>query len=196
VTQSSTSTVEYVDLGRLNIRIDRHWDCTSVIVTYHDGLNRAFPTNAEADAYVEFLKTIEAQRLPIYVIEEQAGVWTSAAAVVDQAEQDMLDGIAANLVKPETVDVSDILATGQSWAAFRQATTRTAAPVTEAMQRVLDSADTRGYITRGENASSKQLIALEHRGRVKLHRTKVGREHRIAGAWLAGTANTTEECAA
>lgn len=112
MTQPTISTAEYVDYGRLNIRIDRHWDGTSIVVTYHDGLNRAFPNHAEADAYLALLEKLEAEGHSVYVIEQQAGMWTTAAAAANDAEAALVDDINRTIdtAAPATVDVSDILA--------------------------------------------------------------------------------------
>lgn len=85
----------------------------SLTFTHHSILNRQLPI-AEARGYLAFLKAEAAAGTQMWLLIERAGMWTSAAAVADQAEQDMIDGIAANLDHTEqrlneTVDVSDIL---------------------------------------------------------------------------------------
>lgn len=68
--------------------------------------------------------------------------------------------------------------------AYRQATTQTGRPNTEPMDRVLASATSDGYIPRGREATSTQLIALKRRGLVELHYGRRGNQRVILGARL------------
>jgi hypothetical protein len=100
----------------------------------------------------------------------------------------IIDGVNANMdaAQPKPVDVSDIVPQGAgSWQALRRSHTRKANVTTDAMDRILASADA-GYIARSGQATSRQLIALKDRGLVELDWQWTGRERSIAGAWLAG----------
>jgi hypothetical protein len=175
----------------LQVRVDRHHDGVAINVTGLPALDRTFPDGklAEGRQYMAFLYEAARQCMPVWQIEAQAGVLTSAAAVVGQAEQDIIDGVTANMAQatlnaqPEPVDASDISTTG--WHNFRQSVTRTAKPVSDAMDRILASA-TGGYIPRGKHATSVQLIALAHRGKVVLDYGWHGRTRVINGAWVVG----------
>lgn len=176
--------------GPLHIRIDRHHEGVSINATNQPALDRSFTNLAEGRDYLTLLRDEANKGTAVWAIEQLAGAWTSAAAIVDAAEQDMVTGINATLdaTQPTGVDVSDILAdtpVGGSWAALRRSNTRKAKVTTEAMDRILAEAST-GYIPRSQQATSRQLIALKDRGLVELDWQWVGRERSLAGAWLAG----------
>lgn len=176
--------------GPLHIRIDRHDEGVSINVTHHPILDRTFTNLDEGRAYLTLLRDEATAGTAVWAIEEQAGAWTSAAAVVDQVEEAMIAGIRANMdaATPPRVDVSDIVSdipAGGSWAALRRSTTRKAAITSEPMDRVLASAIA-GYVPRSGRATSRQLIALSDRGLVELDWQWIGRERVIVGAWLAG----------
>lgn len=83
----------------LHIRVDRHHDHTAVTVVspWDTTLDRAFPAQAEADAYLDFLRTEVEAGSQVWLIEERAGVLTSASAALDHFEQDLIDGINASM---------------------------------------------------------------------------------------------------
>jgi hypothetical protein len=109
-----------------HIRIDRHHDGVAITIAHHDILNRAFPSPAEADAYLDMLKAqAEAGTTAMWAIEDMAGAWTTAAAIVDEAERELAEQINATMdaAKPQPVDVSDIvddIPVGGSWDALRR----------------------------------------------------------------------------
>ena len=110
-----------------------------------------------------------------------------AEGITDERMAEVVQGVNAAMVERKPVDVSDeVTNPAESWDAFRRATTRTAAPTTEPMAAVLNTADPAGYIRRSGKARSNQLTALERRGKVELDWQWRGRERFIAGAWLAG----------
>jgi hypothetical protein len=71
-------------------------DHVSLVFTHHPVLNRAMPTRDGAD-YLRMVIREAKAGTPVWQIEDRAGHWTTAQAVADQAEQDMYDGINANL---------------------------------------------------------------------------------------------------
>jgi hypothetical protein len=181
----------------LHLRVDRHHDHTAITVVtpFDTTLDRAMP-DAEADAYLAFLATEVESGTRLWMLEQRAGAWTSAMAVADQAEQDLIDAVNATLDQAaadltahhaaEQARVADIVnGPRNGWNALRQAHTRTGKPTSEPMDRILNTARD-GYIPRGQDATSVQLIALHKRGKVVLDwQTRNGRR-RIAGAWIAG----------
>ena len=115
----------YRDFGPLHIRIDRHDEGVTITVTRHDILNRQFTNLVEGRQYLALLRDLAVAGKPMWLIESAASAWTSAAAVVDDADRDMIDSINTTMdaAQPERVDVSDIVDTmpvGGSWAAMRR----------------------------------------------------------------------------
>ena len=198
--QTTSTTPEYRDMtapdGRhvLAIRIDRHHTHTAVtVITPMDAdLNRSFPTEAEADAYLTFLNGQVAENTPLWQIEHNAAVLTSTSAALDHIDVELIvavnaaiDGRIAATVAAQP-DVADIVNSPRDgWRTFRQAATRTGKPTSQPMDRILDSA-VDGYIPRSQDATSVQLIALHKRGKVVLDWQQVRGTRRIVGAWLAG----------
>jgi hypothetical protein len=120
---------EYRQFGPLHIRIDRHHEGVSINVTNQPALDRSFTNLDEGRDYLALLRDEANKGTAIWAIEQLAGAWTSAAAIVDQAEQDMVTDINATMDagQPAAVDVSDILAgmsPAGSWTALRQNTRR------------------------------------------------------------------------
>ncbi len=151
----------------IHARIDHHGTHTTITVAHTDELNKQFASNRDADTYLTWLQDQVEAGVRLYDIVQAAGVYTSVQAVFDE--------IAAQVVEaPASLD------------AYRQNTTRTGAPTSEPMDRVLAQADERGYILRGKTATSTQLVALKRRGKVELDYRTQGRTRYIAGAWLAG----------
>lgn len=113
----STTTLEpgetaYRQFGPLHIRIDRHHEGVSINVTNQPALDRSFTNLDEGRDYLRLLRDEANAGTAVWAIEQLAGAWTSAAAIVDAAEQDMVTGINANIdaAQRTPVDVSDILA--------------------------------------------------------------------------------------
>lgn len=107
----TTGQTAYRQYGPLHIRIDRHDEGVSINVTAHPTLDRTFTNLAEGRAYLRFIRDLALAGTAVWAIEQQAGAWTTAAAIVDQAERDMVQGIGANMqaAQPTPVDVSDIV---------------------------------------------------------------------------------------
>jgi hypothetical protein len=82
-----------------------------LLFTDHGSLNRALPVD-EARAYLADIQREAKSGTAVWAIEQLAWAWTSVAAIVDQAEQDMVTGInaAMDAAQPTPIDVSDILA--------------------------------------------------------------------------------------
>lgn len=196
--------VEYRDMtapdGRhvLTIRVDRHHDHTAILVVtpMDTSLDRAFPTTAEADAYLAFLAEQVSGNVPLWQIEHNAGVLTSTSAALDHIDIELIDAVneamdqvdaeRAAQREIEQAAVADIVnGPRDGWHRYRQAATRTGKPTSLPMDRILDSA-VDGYIPRSADATSVQLIALHRRGKVVLDWRQQGRTRRIAGAWIAG----------
>jgi hypothetical protein len=174
----------------MTVQVDRHHEGVSITAVHHPALNRTFTNDQlpEGRQYLQFLYDEARKGTALWAIEAHAGVLTSTSAIVNQAEKAMVDGIRANMdaTQPKPVDVSDIVPQGAgSWQALRRSHTRKANVTTDAMDRILASADA-GYIARSGQATSRQLIALKDRGLVELDWQWIGRERSIAGAWLAG----------
>ncbi len=115
----------YKDFGPLHVRIDRHDEGVTITVARHDILNRQFTNLAEGRQYLALLRDLATAGKPMWLIESAAGAWTSAAAVVDDADQELIDSINTTMDngQPQPVDVSDIvddMPVGGSWAALRQ----------------------------------------------------------------------------
>jgi hypothetical protein len=125
-TQLAPGDTEYRDFGPLHIRIDRHEDgvAITVVTPARTTLDRAFTNLDEGRAYLTFLRDAALAGLPVWAIEQQAGVLTSAAAVIDDAEQALIDGINAdwdrNTKQATAIDVSDIV-DGDEYQAARKA---------------------------------------------------------------------------
>jgi hypothetical protein len=172
----------------LHVVIHHHGTHIGLLFTGHAGLNRALPID-EARTYLSDIKRAATAGTAVWAIEEQAGAWTSAAAVVDQVEQSLIDGIREALKPaPQPVDVSDIvdgMPAGGGWNAYRQQATTRAAVTSDAMDRVLDGA-VGGYIPRSKQATSVQLIALSKRGLVELRYGRRGNQRVIVGARITG----------
>lgn len=112
----------------LHVVIHHHGTHIGLVFTDHGNLNRALPVD-EARAYLADIKREAKSGTAVWAIEQLAGAWTSAAAIVDAAEQDMVTGINATLdaAQPKPIDVSDILADmprAGSWNALKQANRR------------------------------------------------------------------------
>lgn len=73
-------------------------DGTAISLTFanHSILNRLLP-EAEARAYLEFLKAEAAAGTGMHLLIERAGMFTSAMAAADDAEQDLIDRLNASL---------------------------------------------------------------------------------------------------
>ncbi|BAL87192.1 hypothetical protein AMIS_19720 [Actinoplanes missouriensis 431] len=84
-------------------------DHVSFTFANHPILNRAMPIG-EGRAYLRFLIDEAAKGTPAAIIEDLAGQWTSAAAVADQAEQDMLDDLAADFAQRDADAAADLAA--------------------------------------------------------------------------------------
>lgn len=105
MTQSATSTTDYTDMHNpvgarvLMVRVDRHDTHTSVIVVspFGTSLDRQFARHAEADAYLAFLQAEVTRGARVYEVEQTAGACTSAAAVYDELERDLIDSINVDL---------------------------------------------------------------------------------------------------
>lgn len=97
----------------LTVQVDRHHEGVSITALHHSALDRTFTNDRldEGRTYLQFLYDEARKGTQVFLIEAQAGALTSAAAVLDQAEQDMVDGIRANMdaMQPKPVDVSDIV---------------------------------------------------------------------------------------
>lgn len=65
----------------------------SLIFNHHAALNRAFTNVNEGRAYLRFVMNEAAAGTPTWLIVDRAGRWSSAAAVADEAEQALIDGI-------------------------------------------------------------------------------------------------------
>ena len=201
--QSLTETT-YRDLtapdGRhvLVIRVDRHHTHTAVIVVtpMNTSLDRGFPTEAEVDAYLAFLDEQVTANVPLWQIEHNAAVLTSTSAALDHIDTELIaavnkvmDEARAELVderEQEQDKVADIVnGPRDGWRTFRQATSRTGKPTSQPMDRILDSA-VDGYIPRGADATSVQLIALRKRGKVVLDWQTRNHKRQIVGAWIVG----------
>jgi hypothetical protein len=135
----TASTTEYFDFaapdGRIviQVRVDRHWDGASIRVTHSDTLGRQYPagTEHELDTYLAWLEqAAKADGATLRLIEDAASALTSAAAVYDDAERDLIasinstmDATTASLaaeVEQERDDAQQIVADGQGWNAYRQ----------------------------------------------------------------------------
>ncbi|WP_045740784.1 hypothetical protein [Actinoplanes rectilineatus] len=83
----------------LHLRIDTHHDGITVlaVVPWDTTLDRDFPTRAEADAYLAFLTEQVEGGARLWLIEQRAGAFTSAAAIVDQAEKQLAADINATM---------------------------------------------------------------------------------------------------
>lgn len=97
----TTATTEYRDMtapgGRhvLHLRVDRHHDHTAVtvIIPMDTSLDRAFPTQAETDAYLAFLTDQVSSNTPLWQIEHNAGVLTSTSAALDHIDVDLIAAV-------------------------------------------------------------------------------------------------------
>jgi hypothetical protein len=110
----------------LHVVIHHFGSFISLLFTDHAVLNRQLPI-AEARAYLRDIKREAKAGTALWAIEAQAGVLTSTSAIVNQAEEAMVEGIRANMdaAQPKPVDVSDIVPQGAgSWQALRQANRR------------------------------------------------------------------------
>jgi hypothetical protein len=93
----------HMDITRRNgavlftILVSLFHDGVSLVFDNHNILNRSFTNLAEGRAYLRFLKAEAAAGTPLWLIVERAGAWTSAAAVVDDTEQALIDAINATL---------------------------------------------------------------------------------------------------
>lgn len=95
----------YCQWGGLNIRIDMHTDGVSITVDHHPTLNRAFTNLHQGRAYLAFLRDKANAGKPVWLIEAGAGALTSTAAIVDDAEQALIDSINATLDKAQAPEV-------------------------------------------------------------------------------------------
>ena len=99
-----TATEPYIQMqapdGRLYvIRVDRHHDHTTITVVshMHTTLDRAFPGDAEADAYLAFLQAEVEAGSQTWLIEERAAVLTSASAALDTIDAELVDSLNADM---------------------------------------------------------------------------------------------------
>lgn len=102
---------------------------THVSLTFagHHILNKALPV-AEARAYLQYLMDEAAAGTQMWLLIERAGHWTTAMAMVDQAERDLIDSINQTLdavtadrdTTQLTEDAQQIVGDGQGWNAFKQ----------------------------------------------------------------------------
>ena len=112
-----------------------------------------------------------------------------AEGITDERIAEVAQGVNAAMVERKPVDVSDELVNpAESWDAFRQQATATAATTTDAMDHILaTAAANNGVITRGGDdgeATSTQLVALKKRGLVELVHTKHGNRRVLTGGRL------------
>lgn len=93
------------------VRVSLFTDGVGLVFDRHDILNRGLPV-AEGRAYLEFLQAEAAAGTDVWLIIERAGMWTTAAAIVDDAEQALVEQVNATMdaATPTGIDVSDILA--------------------------------------------------------------------------------------
>jgi hypothetical protein len=103
-----STTVDYGTAERsvLLVRIDRHHDGVSFTVTepMNTTLDRTFRNEdlVGATAYMQFLHDAANAGLPVREIEQQAGVLTSAAAAVEDAERSIAADRPAPFVPTRT----------------------------------------------------------------------------------------------
>jgi hypothetical protein len=196
--QLSAGETTYMNYGptaariTLVVRVDMHHDGVSITVVNpaRTTLNRAFTNLGQGRAYLRYLRDAAKAGQPVWQIEAGAGVLTSTTTVMDDAEQDLIDRLNADL----DADVAEAVAVNNTLIAdrdniladadrnwrdhFRAEVVQahrgqsTAAPTTDPMDRVLTAAaNTDGRIVRGGQpgrATSTQLIALRKRGLVEL----------------------------
>jgi hypothetical protein len=109
VTETTYRDMHAADGRRvLHVRIDRHHDHTAITVVtpFDTTLDRAMP-DAEADAYLAFLAAEVESGTRLWTLEQRAGAWTSAMAVADQAEQDLIDAVNASIDNTLTKQASE-----------------------------------------------------------------------------------------
>jgi hypothetical protein len=104
-------------------------DGVSLTFTRHPILNRQFTNLAEGREYLRFLKAEAAADTELWLIVERAGAWTTAAATVDDAERELIDGINAAIDGRTTqntppVEVADIMADAKLTGGWNGARTR------------------------------------------------------------------------
>lgn len=108
----------------LTVQVDRHHEGVSITALHHPALDRTFTNDrlGEGRAYLQFLYDEARKGTQVFLIEAQAGALTSAVAVLDQAEQAMIEGIRANMdaMQPQPVTVPD-LDQGEGYAERRKA---------------------------------------------------------------------------
>jgi len=121
----------YRKYGTLEVRLDHHGTHIAITVDHAPLLDRALPL-AQARDYCHLLRDHAGQQL--WQIEAAAGAFTTALAVVDQAEQDLIDSINADLDADEATERqaavqlhSDVQAIvkPQGWNQMRQEARRT-----------------------------------------------------------------------
>lgn len=200
LTPGQTVEVDYgtPDRSILLVRIDRHHDGIAFTITRptKTTLDRTFLNDdlAGATAYMRYLHDAAAAGQPVWLIEAGALALVNASNALTQdaeliaAINDTMDAAKADLdagAAAQREQVAEIVTGTRTWTAFRQATSRTGRPTSQPMDRILGTA-VDGYIPRGQNATSTQLIALHKRGKVVLDWRQHGRTRRIAGAWIPG----------
>lgn len=167
-------------------------DGVSLVFTHHDILNRTFTNLDEGRAYLRFLKAEVSAGTPLWLIVERAGAWTSAAAVVDDAEQALIDAINATLDERHAQDsakladqqarVADIVNGPRTgWNAARNAANNTAGrrirptrtnvhtqpPTPAQLDRMHQHRN--GVVTAGDRQSWTVLRGIVDRGHATVH---------------------------
>jgi hypothetical protein len=185
-TQLAPGETTYRDFGHLNIRIDMHHDGVTILVTAHPGLNRSFTNLSEGRAYLGLLRDMGRAGKPLYEIEDAAGVLTSAAAVLDDAEQALIDDLNADFdqrdkqaeaaKQQELDDAQAIVGDGQGWTRYRQSFRPVRAtksrtylqPPTDAQLRLMRQ-HTNGIVRCDDKANWLTLRGIADRGLGVVH---------------------------
>ncbi len=79
-----------------HVHMDVYPEQVSIRITDHPTLNRLLPLQQGRD-YLRLLRDEAAKGTPTWLIKAMAGAYTSAAAIVDDAEQALVDRINADL---------------------------------------------------------------------------------------------------
>ena len=96
-----------------HILIDVHPEGSSVQVSGHPTLDRQFTCWQQRNNYLRLLRDEAHKGTPVWQIEHMAGALTSAAAIVDDAEQDLVDRINADLDEQRAKREQDMQAVQQ-----------------------------------------------------------------------------------
>ena len=122
----------------LVVRVDMHHNGVSITVVEptRTTLDRAFTDLEQGRAYLTYLRDSAKAGQPAWLIEAGAGALTSTTAIVDDAEQALIDAINTDLdadVADRVAENNQLMAdrdtilNGDSWYAERQAARRQAA---------------------------------------------------------------------